>query len=82
MRKQVKKVAVLLLAIFFIALGLLGLVLPILQGVLFLIIGFILISFYFPEVRPRVNKHIEKFPHLFTVIDKIEKWMTKIIGEI
>lgn len=82
MRKKAKKILVLTVGIIFIILGLLGLALPFLQGIIFLVIGFILVSFCFPEIRPWVNKHIKRYPRLFTTIDKIEKWMTKIIGEI
>lgn len=82
MRKKVKKVLVLTVGIIFIILGLFGLVLPFLQGILFLFIGFLLISFCFPEVRPWVDKHLKKYPHLFRIIGGIEKWMTEVIGEI
>lgn len=73
---------VLTLGIVFIILGLLGLVLPFLQGILFLIIGFILLSFCFPKVRFLIKKHTEARPHLSPTINKIEAWIAKFIGEI
>ena len=82
MQKKVKKVLVLTIGIVFILLGLFGLVLPFLQGIAFLIIGSILVSLYFPKIRLWVDKHTKKYPYLFVMIDKIGKWMTKIIGEI
>jgi uncharacterized protein len=82
MRKQAKKIFILSVGIAFIMLGLIGLVLPILQGILFLIIGFILVSFYFPEIRLLMKKHVEKHPHLSPVINKFEAWILKFIGEI
>ncbi|MEI8174556.1 MAG: hypothetical protein WCG28_01245 [bacterium] len=82
MRRQAKKIFILATGITFIILGLIGLVLPVLQGVLFLIIGFILISFYFPKVRLLIKKHVDKYPHLSPVINKIETWIIKFIGEI
>ncbi|MFA5931942.1 MAG: hypothetical protein WC793_01000 [Candidatus Paceibacterota bacterium] len=82
MRRKIKKIAILIIGAIFILLGLLGLVLPLLQGILFLAIGFSLIFFYFPDVRSWLNEHTKKYPHLFIAIEKVEKWLTKIIGEI
>lgn len=82
MKKKAKKILVLTMGIIFIILGILGLFLPFLQGILFLAIGFILVSLCFPSVRLWANKHIEKSPHLFKTINKVEKWIAKIIGEI
>ncbi|MBU0999014.1 hypothetical protein KKG24_01760 [Patescibacteria group bacterium] len=82
MQKQAKKVLILTAGIIFIILGILGLFLPILQGIIFLAIGFFLVSFYFPGIRPWVNEHLKKYPGLFARIEKIEAWMKKIIGEI
>lgn len=82
MKKKVKKILVLVIGIIFIILGLFGLVLPFLQGILFLIIGLILVSLCFPEVRLWINKHTERYPHLFPMINKIEAWIVKFIGEV
>jgi len=82
MRKKIKRAVVLTIGVIFIILGLLGLVLPFLQGVIFLAIGFILLSFHSPKIRLWIEKHTEKYPRLFFITKKIEKWMTKLIGEI
>ncbi len=82
MKKKVKRALVLAIGIIFILLGLAGTVLPFLQGFLFIAIGLILLSFYFPKVRLWIEKHTEKYPRLFLIIKKVEKWITKIIGEI
>ena len=82
MPKQIKKVLILTLAIIFILFGLLGLVLPVLQGILFLIIGLMLLSLYFPRIRHHIAKHAEKSPHASALLNKAEKWIAKFIGEI
>lgn len=82
MKRKIKKIMVLTAGIIFILLGLFGLFLPFLQGILFLIIGFLILSLYFPKIRLRIQKHAEKSPHLFSLINKAEKWIAKIIGEI
>lgn len=82
MDKKTKKVLILTAGITFIILGLFGLVLPFLQGILFLAIGLTLLIFYFPEIRPYIHKHTTKYPSLHAKIEKIEEWLKKIIGEI
>ena len=82
MRKKIKKVAILGTGVFFIALGVIGLFLPVLQGILFIAIGFLFLSFYFPSHRLKLNKYIEKYPNISKTIEKVEKWLSKIIGEI
>jgi uncharacterized membrane protein YbaN (DUF454 family) len=82
MKRKIKKTLILTLGIIFIILGLLGLVLPVLQGILFLIIGFLLLSLYFPKIRFHIQKHAEKNKHSLSMLNKVEKWIAKIIGEI
>ncbi|OGI95169.1 hypothetical protein A2917_00755 [Candidatus Nomurabacteria bacterium RIFCSPLOWO2_01_FULL_42_17] len=82
MHKKIKKILVLIVGIIFILLGLVGLVLPFLQGILFLVIGFILVSLCVPKVRLLIKKHTEKRPHLSPLINKIEAWIVKFTGEM
>lgn len=82
MQKQAKKVLILTIGIIFIIFGLIGLALPFLQGVLFLLIGFFLISLYFPKVYQWTEKHTAKYPKLQQKIKKFEAWARKFIGEI
>lgn len=82
MQKNVKRMILLTVGIIFILFGLIGLVLPILQGIIFLAIGFILVSFCFPKVRLWMKHHTERRPHLSRMVNKMEKWIIKFIGEI
>jgi uncharacterized membrane protein YbaN (DUF454 family) len=82
MKKKIKKIIILTLGISFILLGLLGLVVPLLQGILFLLIGVILLSFYFPQTNTILKKYLHKHPHLVEKIEKIEKKVKEFIGEI
>ena len=81
-KKKIKKILILTFGIFFILLGLLGLVLPFLQGILFLIIGFLLLSFYFPQTSTILKRYLHKHPYLVEKIEKIEKKIKEFIGEI
>lgn len=82
MYKKIKKKLVLLAGILFIILGLLGLVLPFLQGFLFLAIGVILLSLHSPKIREWTNVHTMKYPKIHSTIQKIEKWIVGIVGEL
>lgn len=81
MQRKLKRILIVSLGILFLVLGLVGLVLPFLQGILFLAIGIILVSFSFPKVRTWINKHTEKHPHLASMLNKMERWIKKIVGE-
>lgn len=82
MKKKIKKILVLSIGIIFIIFGLLGLILPFLQGIIFLSVGFLLLFSRFPKAQLWADKHTEKYPHLHKIIKKIESWLKKIIGEI
>lgn len=82
MQKEAKRIFVLTIGVVFIILGLFGLILPLLQGIIFLAIGLILISLCSQKFRLWVNKHTQPYPQLFSVIKKMETWIAKFIGEI
>jgi len=82
MLKKAKKILILIVAVAFILFGIVGLVLPVLQGVIFLIIGIVLLSLCFPKIRSFIKHHTEKRPHLAPIVAKIERWIIKVIGEI
>jgi uncharacterized protein len=79
-KKQVKKIFVLSVATLFLLLGLAGLVLPILQGWLFLAISAILFSMYSPRLREWIDRHTVKYPRLHRMVGKAQTWTTKVFG--
>ena len=81
MNTQLKRILLFAAAIIFILLGLLGLVLPFLQGILFLVIGLILLSIVSPTARTWIEHHTRKFPKIHSFVAKTEAWITKIIGQ-
>ncbi|RJQ35314.1 DUF454 family protein [Candidatus Parcubacteria bacterium] len=80
MNPHVKRVLLFFFAFLFIALGVLGLVLPFLQGFLFLAIGLILLSIASPRARAWIESHTRKYPKVHAMVEKIEKRITNIIG--
>jgi uncharacterized protein len=81
MRKKLKRATVLVAGIVFIFFGLIGLVLPFLQGILFLAIGLILLSLWSPKIREFVDRHTIKYPKIHKVVREVETWVVRYIGE-
>jgi uncharacterized membrane protein YbaN (DUF454 family) len=73
----IKRIVLLIIGWLFIGLGVIGLFLPFLQGVLFILIGLAILSSR-SEIIKRFLKHLEeRYPHLH---ERVEKWKAKIRG--
>jgi uncharacterized membrane protein YbaN (DUF454 family) len=71
----IKRIGLLIVGWFFIVLGILGLFLPILQGVLFILIGLAILSTR-SEIIKRFLKYLEeRYPHHH---ERVEIWKEKI----
>lgn len=79
-KRKIKRIIVLTLATVFLVLGVAGLVLPVLQGWLFLAISALLFSMYSPAMRAWIDKHTIKYPKLHKVVGKAQAWTTKVFG--
>jgi hypothetical protein len=76
-----KKIGILIVGWVFIGLGILGLFLPILQGILFIMIGLAILSAR-SELVKRFLKHLEeRYPQhhkrMLAVKEKIRNWFKK-----
>ena len=65
----------------FLVLGIIGLVLPFLQGILFIAIGIILLSLVSPRIRTLLDMHSTRYPRVHKVIQDVEAWVRRIVGE-
>lgn len=66
-----------LLATFLILLGVLGVILPLLHGLGFLIAGIIILSFEFPQIDKYIDKHLNRNQHIKKMYEKIHKFLRK-----
>ncbi|MDN4594857.1 PGPGW domain-containing protein [Polycladomyces subterraneus] len=73
MNSNVKRILLTVGGWFFLFLGVLGLFLPVLQGVLFLLIGLYLLSFTSPWARRLLMKLRARYPKLAERIDRFKK---------
>ena len=58
--------------------GIIGLVLPVLQGVLFMLLGLYLLTIGYPETRAYFRKHLGRVPKALVLFDgcdeRIRRW--------
>jgi uncharacterized protein len=84
MKEIIKRVLILSLGWFFIILGIIGLFLPVLQGILFLFIGLIILSRASKTVRNWLEKLKTRYPKFGYYLDKAKEkvrgWKKKVMG--
>ena len=78
---SIKRIGLLIIGWFFIVLGILGLFLPVLQGILFILIGLAILSSRSETIK-RLLKHLEeRYPQYHEKIEvfkeKLRKWFKK-----
>jgi len=75
--EKLKRIGMLIIGWFFVGLGVVGLFLPILQGILFIMIGLAILSSR-SEMVKRWLKHLEeRHPHHH---ERMEKWRKRMRG--
>jgi len=83
MRQALKRAAVLVLGWAFILLGIVGLFLPILQGVVFLLIGLIILSSEYVwahHLLARLRRYPAVDRVIVTATEKAKSWMSRFSG--
>jgi uncharacterized membrane protein YbaN (DUF454 family) len=71
----IKRIGLLIIGWSFIVLGILGLFLPFLQGVLFIVIGLAILSSRSQIIRRFLKYLEERYPHLH---ERVENWKEKV----
>jgi len=82
MDKTIKRYLIIILGWIFLILGVLGLFLPLLQGILFIIIGLYLLSRHQPWAGRWLERVKNKYPKLAKVLEeakiKVKNWKGRI----
>jgi uncharacterized membrane protein YbaN (DUF454 family) len=85
MTKKIKRVAIIITGWAFLLLGVVGLFLPILQGILFIFIGLIILSTEYVWAHRLLSKLKARFPKLGRAADdaslKATAWLRRISGQ-
>lgn len=71
------RIVTLVLGYLFLALGVVGLVLPFLQGVLFIVVGLLLLSREAPWAKRALGRLKRRFPRLGGTITRTDVWITR-----
>lgn len=79
---RAKRWAVLIAGWSLIAVGLVGLVLPILPGILFLVIGLLLLATEYAWARGLIDKASAKYPKVGAVLDRATTSVDRILAKI
>jgi len=85
MNDAVKRVLVLIVGWGFIVVGMIGLLLPVLQGVLFLVIGLLILSSEYVWAHRLLGKLRQRFPAVSRAADpdavKASVWLRRLIRQ-
>lgn len=68
-----KKIALCIAAILLIILGIIGIILPIIQGFPFIIAGLAILTIIFPALEEVVEIYIRKIPIMHKIYEKMRK---------
>ena len=80
MKKQIRRVAVLILGWALIAFGIVGLFLPVLQGVLFIMLGLLVLSRESETAHRWLQRGRQKYPQVDAKLKKWRKWWRQRFG--
>ncbi len=81
MRGYIKHTIIIIVAIFLILAGILGLVLPLLPGILFIMVGLLLLSAYNPRFEFWLHAQTKKYPPLHKMAVDLQAFIERIIGK-
>ena len=80
--KHFKRTALQVLGFLCLIAGIIGLVLPFMQGLLLIILGLVLISVSTPSVKHHIERFTHRHPKAKEVHLTLEKFILGIVGEL
>jgi uncharacterized protein len=82
MTPQAKRILILIVGWGFILLGIVGLILPFLQGILFILVGLIILSSQYAWARLLLSRLRRRFPKIGGLVDtasvRAKRWMRRL----
>ena len=81
MARHIKRISIQAIGFALILLGIAGLVLPVLNGIIFIVAGLFLLSMYSPRAKVVINLIGNQHPKAEVLVKKIEVFMHKYLGE-
>jgi uncharacterized membrane protein YbaN (DUF454 family) len=81
MRGFIRHTVIILVALFLILVGIVGLILPLLPGILFIVVGLLLLSAYNPRFEFWLHEQTKKYPPLHKMALELQAFIERIIGK-
>lgn len=72
---------IIILALCLIIVGTAGLVLPLLPGLLFILVGVLLLSAYNPRFEFWLHEQTKKYPPVHKIVKDLEAFIDRILGK-
>jgi len=82
MKRHVKRISIQTLGFFCLLLGVAGIILPVLNGTIFLLAGLILLSVYSPRAKHWLNRIGDQHPKAQQIVRKLEGMVHRVVGEV
>lgn len=82
MARHIKRIGIQAIGFAFLLLGAAGLILPVLNGTLFLLAGLVLLSVYSERAKRILHKIGRQHPKAEQAVTKVERWVHKVVGEV
>jgi uncharacterized protein len=81
MARHIKRISIQAVGFALLLLGVAGLILPILNGTVFLLAGLVLLSVYSERAKRILHKIGKQHPQAEKTVQKVERWVLKVVGE-
>lgn len=81
MIKHTKQAIIFFIGTILVLFGIVAFALPFLPGIIFVLVGLLLLSTYSPSLREWIEKHTRRYPKVHVAVMKIQKFISRIVGE-
>jgi uncharacterized membrane protein YbaN (DUF454 family) len=81
MKKHVKRLTIQTIGYACLMLGVAGILLPVLNGIIFLILGLVLLSVYSARAKTLLHRLGRQHPKAEQTVIRVERWVLKMVGE-
>lgn len=81
MARHIKRISIQTIGFALLLLGVAGILLPIINGTIFLIAGLVLLSVYSERAKKILHTLGRQHPQAEKAVIKIERWVLKVVGE-
>lgn len=82
MARHIKRISIQTIGFALLLLGVAGILLPILNGTIFLIAGLVLLSVYSERAKKMLHTLGKQHPQAEKIVLKVERFVLKVVGDV